>query len=94
VAEFCAAVSAELQGRGGTQVKTIGDALMLTVPEPGAAVLLGLRIVDELMLVTARRPSESVCNTGRPWNATATTSAPPSTWRRESRRRPTVAKCC
>ena len=50
VAEFCAAVSAELPASGGTQVKTIGDALMLTVPDPGAAVLLGLRIVNELML--------------------------------------------
>jgi len=50
VAEFCAAVSAELPASGGTQVKTIGDALMLTIPEPGAAVLLGLRIVNELML--------------------------------------------
>lgn len=49
VAEFCDAVSAELP-RGGTQVKTIGDALMLAVPDPRAAVLLGLRIVNELML--------------------------------------------
>ena len=50
VAEFCAAVSAELPASGGTQVKTIGDALMLTIPDPGAAVVLGLRIVNELML--------------------------------------------
>ena len=50
VADFCAAVQAELPATGGTQVKTIGDALMLTIPDPGAAVLLGLRIVHELML--------------------------------------------
>ena len=50
VADFCAAVRAELPASGGTQVKTIGDALMLTIPDPGAAVLLGLRITHELML--------------------------------------------
>jgi adenylate cyclase len=50
VADFCAAVRAELPAIGGTQVKTIGDAVMLTVPDPGAAVLVGLRITHELML--------------------------------------------
>jgi class 3 adenylate cyclase len=50
VAEFCAAVRAELPASGGTQVKTIGDALMLRIPDPGAAILLSLRITHELML--------------------------------------------
>lgn len=50
VADFCAAVGAELPASGGTQVKTIGDALMLSIPEPGAAVRLALRITHELML--------------------------------------------
>jgi class 3 adenylate cyclase len=50
VADFCRAVSAELPASGGTQVKTIGDALMLSIPHPAAAVLLGLRITHELML--------------------------------------------
>jgi adenylate cyclase len=50
VADFCAAVNAELPASGGTQVKTIGDALMLSIPEPGAAVQLALRITHELML--------------------------------------------
>jgi adenylate cyclase len=50
VAGFCAAVSAELPALGGTQVKSIGDALMLRVPEPAEAVRLGLRIVHDLML--------------------------------------------
>jgi adenylate cyclase len=49
VADFCRAVRAELPASGGTEVKTIGDAVMLTVPEPGAAVLLGLRITHELI---------------------------------------------
>ena len=49
VADFCRAVRAELPG-GATQVKTIGDALMLVVPDPADAVLLGLRITHELML--------------------------------------------
>ena len=50
VADFCGAVTAELPASGGTQVKTIGDALMLAIPEPAAAVQLGLRITHELML--------------------------------------------
>ena len=50
VGEFCRAVRAELPDYGGTQVKTIGDALMLSIAEPANAVLLGLRITHELML--------------------------------------------
>ena len=34
VADFCAAVRAELPASGGTQAKTIGDALMLRIPDP------------------------------------------------------------
>jgi adenylate cyclase len=49
VAKFCDAVHAELPGFGGTHVKTIGDALMLRVPDPGSAVLLGLRIAHDVM---------------------------------------------
>ena len=49
VADFCAAVKAELPGFGGTHVKSIGDALMLRIPEPADAVLLALRIAHELM---------------------------------------------
>ena len=50
VTGFCRAVSAELPTSGGRQVKTIGDALMLSIPDPAAAILLGLRITHELML--------------------------------------------
>src|ERR1700712_5269612 len=49
VAEFCAAVKAELPSSGGAHLKTIGGALMLRVPGPRPAVLLGLRITHELM---------------------------------------------
>lgn len=49
VAEFCSAVKAELAPTGGTHLKTIGDALMLRVPDPAQAVLLGLRITHDLM---------------------------------------------
>jgi adenylate cyclase len=49
VADFCDAVDAELAGTSARRVKTIGDAVMLTFPEPAAAVLLGLRITRELM---------------------------------------------
>jgi class 3 adenylate cyclase/YHS domain-containing protein len=49
VADFCAAVSAELPEFGGTHVKSIGDALMLRISEPADAVSLALRIAHELM---------------------------------------------
>jgi adenylate cyclase len=49
VADFCHVVGDALPP-GGSQVKTIGDALMLSIPDPGEAVLLGLRITNELML--------------------------------------------
>ena len=50
VADFCAAVSRELPPSGGRHVKTIGDALMLCIPDPAAAVALGVRITTELLL--------------------------------------------
>ena len=49
VAEFSAAVKAELPASGGTHVKSIGDALMLRIPQPADAVLLGLRIANDVM---------------------------------------------
>jgi class 3 adenylate cyclase len=49
VADFCRAVRAELPACGGAHLKTIGDALMLRVPDPADAVLLALRITHELM---------------------------------------------
>ena len=49
VADFCDAVRAELPVFRGTQVKTIGDALMLRIGDPRHAVLLGLRIAHEVL---------------------------------------------
>lgn len=40
---LCAAVDVDLPA-GGTRVKSIGDAVMLRVPDPGDAILLGLRM--------------------------------------------------
>jgi adenylate cyclase len=48
VGDFCDAVNAELPA-GGEQVKTIGDAVMLRIPDPGEAILLGLQIAHEVM---------------------------------------------
>jgi adenylate cyclase len=48
VADFCDAVRAQLPA-GAAHVKTIGDALMLRVPDPGEAILLGLHLTDTLM---------------------------------------------
>jgi len=48
VADFCEAVKAELP-TGAVHVKTIGDALMLRIPDPGQAILLGLQITQGLM---------------------------------------------
>jgi adenylate cyclase len=47
VEDFAAAVQAELPRVGGEHVKTVGDALMLRVPDPADAVRLGLWITRE-----------------------------------------------
>lgn len=49
VAQFSEAVEAELPAVGGEHVKTIGDAVMLRIPDAGDAVLLGLGIANDLM---------------------------------------------
>jgi len=49
VGEFCEAVAAELPAYGGTHVKTVGDAILLRVPEAGPAVLLGLHIAHDVL---------------------------------------------
>jgi adenylate cyclase len=50
VSEFCQAIDRELPATRGTHVKTIGDAVMLSIPEPADAIRLGLLIVNDLML--------------------------------------------
>ena len=49
VEEFSVAVEAELPAVRGEHVKTIGDALMLRIPDPGDAVLVGLRVAHDVM---------------------------------------------
>ena len=48
VADFCDAVKGKLPG-DAAHVKTIGDALMLRVPDPGEAILLALEMTHGLM---------------------------------------------
>jgi adenylate cyclase len=45
VAEFSSAIRAELPERSEGYVKTVGDAVMLRIPDPADGILLGLRIV-------------------------------------------------
>jgi adenylate cyclase len=49
VEELSEGVEAELPAIQGEYVKTIGDALMLRIPTPGDAVLLALRIANDLL---------------------------------------------
>jgi len=49
VDDFAAVVQAELPTVGGEYVKTVGDALMLRVPDPGDAIRLGLWITRNAM---------------------------------------------
>jgi len=49
VADFCQAVRAELPAYGGEHVKTIGDAMLLRVPDPRQAVELGLHIAHDVI---------------------------------------------
>jgi adenylate cyclase len=48
VADFCEAIRAKLPA-GGEHVKTIGDAVMLRIPDPGDAVRLGIEATRGLM---------------------------------------------
>lgn len=50
IADFIKAVKTELPAVRGEHVKTVGDALMLRIPDPGDAIGLGLRIANELMV--------------------------------------------
>jgi adenylate cyclase len=49
VEEFASAVQVELPRLDGEYVKTVGDAIMLRVPDPGDAVRLGLWITRNAM---------------------------------------------
>jgi adenylate cyclase len=49
VEELSEGVEAELPPIQGEHVKTVGDALMLRIPAPGDAVLLALRIANDLL---------------------------------------------
>ena len=49
VDDFAAVVQAELPTVGGEYVKTVGDALMLRVPDPGDPIRLGLWITRNAM---------------------------------------------
>ena len=49
VDRFTDAVNDELPAVRGLLIKTIGDALMLRIPDPADAIVLGLRISDEMM---------------------------------------------
>src|SRR4051812_28807940 len=48
VADFCDRVADRLDDYGATQIKTIGDALMLRIPDPEQAVLLGLCVAHDV----------------------------------------------
>jgi class 3 adenylate cyclase len=49
VEEFTDLVCRELPAIAGEHVKTIGDALMLRIPQPGDAILLGLEISQQTL---------------------------------------------
>ena len=49
VGAFCGAVDSQLLEVAGERVKTIGDAVMLRIPEPAEAIRLGLWITHDAM---------------------------------------------
>lgn len=49
VADFCDAVAEQLPSYGATQVKTIGDALLLRIPDPARAIRLGLHLAHDVL---------------------------------------------
>lgn len=94
VEELSEGVEAELPAIQGEYVKTIGDALMLRIPAPGDAVLLALRIANDLLSAHGLRPSVSGSTTAPPSSARATTSERASTSPHVSLRWPAAAKFC
>jgi adenylate cyclase len=50
VGRFCETITDELPAADGIHVKTLGDAVMLAIPDPTLAVQLGVRITHELIL--------------------------------------------
>ena len=58
--DFCEIVRGFLARHGGNEVKTIGDAVMIVVPNAVAAIRLGLDIVSELRT----RPKSPVVHVG------------------------------
>ena len=49
IGTFCSTVDARLPDIGGQHVKTIGDAVMLRIPDPADAIQLALWTTDEAM---------------------------------------------
>ena len=80
-------------GAGDRLIKTIGDAVLVTSPSPGAA----LDLVDRLLTLAADDKTLPRCapafTRARPSSGTGTSSAPPSISPRVSRPRPTRARC-
>jgi class 3 adenylate cyclase/YHS domain-containing protein len=64
VEDFASVVQAELPQVAGEHVKTVGDALMLRVPDPGDAVRLGLWITRDAMGRHQAPPVRVGCNHG------------------------------
>jgi adenylate cyclase len=48
VADYCASIRALLPDHGAEEIKTIGDALLIYVPQAGDAVRFGLRVAHEV----------------------------------------------
>jgi len=60
VEDYCKAVRQLLPDHGGREVKTIGDALLVRVPDAGEAVRLGIRAAREIGAAEHRFPSVRV----------------------------------
>ena len=59
VEEFAEAVCRDVPAIGREHVKTIGDAVMLHIPDPGDAILVGLEVSPSLSPSTPRVAWES-----------------------------------
>jgi class 3 adenylate cyclase len=94
VADFCRSVRAGLPVSGGTAVKSIGDAVMLAIPDPAAAIVLGLRDHARVDARARRRGRAGRSPSVRRSSATATTSARRSTSRHASPARQAAARSC
>ena len=86
--EFRRSMCAPSREFGATQVKSMGDGVMIWAPDPADAIALAARAVEDVGTRPDLLPCAWAFTPGRPSCAAATGTAARSTWRLAWRPRP------